>query len=226
MPVVKDLIRIAVADDELGILQLFCNHINTLEKCKVVLQAENGLELINALKENPSVDLVILDVMMPLLDGYETAKIIRQTYPHIRVLFYSVCKTELALHLMAASGGHGLIRKGAGGDEAKKAIKSVMKGKYYFPALTEEIEINGAPLKINGNGFANIGQVEINFMRHCASEMAYKEIAGELNISERQLEYLRDTIFKKMEVKSRTGLVLKALESGLILRPPANEIPG
>jgi DNA-binding NarL/FixJ family response regulator len=226
MPAIKDLVRIAVADDNLSVLQLFSNHINTLDNCKVIVQAGNGAELLQALKEKPGIDLVILDIMMPALNGYETATIIRKSYPGMRILFYSVCKTDLAMHLMALSGGHGLIQKGGSTDEAKKAIKSVMKGKYYFPALADDIDINGTLFaKLNGGRTKLITTAEVNFIRLCVSEMPYKEMAGLLNITGRQLEHLRETIFKKLHVKSRVGLVLKALDSGLAPFLQVNEIP-
>ena len=226
MAAIKDLIRIAVADDDLSVLQLFCNHINTLEKCKVVLQAGNGAELLKTLKEKPDVDLVILDIMMPVMGGYETANIIRQQYPDMRILFYSVAKSELALQLMARYGGHGLIQKGVGADEARKAIKSVMKNKYYFPALAEDIEINrNLNGKVNGNSLKDISDNEMIFMRLCASEMTYKEVADKMNMEKRQLEHLRETVFRKMEVKCRVGLVLRAMESGLVIMHPCKEIP-
>jgi len=221
MPAIKDLIRIAVADDDLSVLQLFCNHINTLDKCKVVIQATNGMELLKAMKEKPEVDLVIMDIKMPLVDGYEIAKYIRKNYPEIRVLFYTVCKNELALSLMIASGGHGLIPKGMDIGEAKKVIQSVIKGKYSYPKVEEEIEINGKA-GINENVLKDITPIEVNFLRLSVADMPYKQIAGELHISERQVEYMRDKMFKKLNVHSKVGLVIKALECGFATLPPAD----
>ncbi|HEX4876911.1 MAG TPA: response regulator transcription factor [Chitinophagaceae bacterium] len=223
MPAIKDLIRIAVADDDLSVLQLFCNHINTLDKCKVVIQATNGIELLKAMKEKPEVDLVILDIKMPLVDGYEIAKYIRKSYPGIRVVFYSVFKSELAHQLMVVSGGHGLIEKSKSIEEAKKVIKTVIKGKYCFPALEEEIEINGEKnISMSRNSLVDITPAEINFMRLSVADLPYKQIAAELHISERQVEYMRDTMFKKLNVHSKVGLVIKALECGFVTLPPAD----
>ncbi len=211
------VIRIAVADDELSVCELFSNYVNTIDKCKVVIQAGDGTELLAALKQTPDIDLAILDVMMPLLGGYDTAMHIRETYPAIKILFYTSCKNDLALHLMAINGGHGLIQKGLGAGEAAKAIQTVMAGEYYFPAMGERIRMAKnrqereaiVPVK-------TITKQEVGFIRLCASEMAYKAIADYLVLGTRQLEHLRETVFKKMSVKSRVALVIKGYESGLL----------
>ncbi|MFZ1534925.1 MAG: response regulator, partial [Chitinophagaceae bacterium] len=96
------LVRIAMAEDDLSILQLVSKHIDTLENCKVVIKTAEGQELLDKLKENPGVEIVILDIVMDGLDGYNTAAILRKEYPEIKILFYSVCKTELALMRMVA----------------------------------------------------------------------------------------------------------------------------
>lgn len=135
-------IRIAVVDDDVSVRELVSNHINGLDNCKVMIQAGEGQELLDKLKTNPKIDLIILDVIMYGMDGYTTAAIIRDTYKNMRIIFYSVCKTELALSRMAASGGHGLIKKGESAAKIIEAIRSVMSGVYFFPGMEEKRIIN------------------------------------------------------------------------------------
>jgi two-component system, NarL family, invasion response regulator UvrY len=219
MAIKDDVIRIGVADDDLSVCQLFSNYINTLEKCKVILEATSGVQLIKLLETTPGIDMVILDIQMPLMSGYETANYIRKKYPAIKIIFFSVSRTDAALHLMVVNGGHGLISKRKDKAEIKTAIHSVMKGEYYYPINNEVLKISSNGAKTNKLWQNGIGDAELSFLRYCASEMPYKEIAGIMKMEERQFEHLRETMFKKLDVKTRTVLVLKAIDCGLIALP-------
>ena len=213
----KDLIKIAVVDDDLSVCQLASNHINTLEKCKVLIQATDGQEFLDKLKETPEIDLVILDIRMDGLDGYSTAEIIRSQYPEIRIVFYSVCKTELALFQMAVCGGHGLIRKGKSVEQFATAIKTVMGGNYFFPDMEERLAIPDGRFSLEKrNKVFGLSIVEIAFLKLAATEMPYKEIAAEMHLEIRQVEYIRECVFKRLHAKSRIGLTIIAYQSGIL----------
>jgi two-component system, NarL family, invasion response regulator UvrY len=210
------LIRIAFAEDDLSILQLASKHIDTLENCKVVIKAAEGQELLDKLRENSDVDIVILDIVMDGLDGYSTATILQKDFPEIKILFYSMCKTELALMRMLTCGGHGLIRKGNGVDHFKKAIKAVLNDKYYFPDGNESPDISN-------NGHTDdklkkplqLSATELDFIQYAITELTYKQIADAMDKQPRQVDYIREGLFKKFEVQSRIGLAAMALQSGI-----------
>jgi two-component system, NarL family, invasion response regulator UvrY len=217
MPSTNDIIRIGVADDDLSVCQLLSDYINTLDKCKVVIQSASGVELLKQLKKNIEIDLAILDISMPLMSGYETANYLRSHYPLTKIIFYSVSKNDLAIQLMVTHGGHGLIGKGKEKAEIKNAILAVMRGEYYFP-------FNGELVHISQNSEGRllrkgISPEEITFLKYCATEMPYKEIAMKMKIEDRQLEHMRETLCKKMAVKTRTALVLKAVDCGIVSLP-------
>ena len=213
----KELIRIAMVDDDISVRELMSNHINTLDNCKVMIQAGEGQELLDKLKINPEIDLVILDIMMDGLDGYATAAFIRTDYKDMRIIFYSVCKTELALTQMATSGGHGLIRKGGSLSKMAEAIRIVMGGTYFFPDMEEKIAIKG-------NGFsgdkadrnAMLSAAEVGFLQWIGSEKTDKEIADQLKIKPRQVDYIREGLFKRLHVKNRIALAILAYQSGIL----------
>ena len=210
-------VRIAMADDDISVRELVCNHINTLENCKVLIQAGDGQELLDKLKIKPGIDLVILDIIMDGLDGYTTAEFIKKAYKDMRILFYSICKTELALAQMAASGGHGLIRKGKSSSQIAVAIKKVMGGYYFFPDMEEKIAING-------NGFSNgksdkqvaLSTAQIGFLQWAGTGKTYKEIADHMNVNPRQVDYIRGELFKRFHVKNRVALAILARQSGIV----------
>lgn len=210
-------IRIAVAEDDISVRELVCNHINTLENCKVLIQAGDGQELLDKLKSKPGIDLVILDIIMDGLDGYDTAAFIKATYKDMRILFYSVCKTELALARMAASGGHGLIRKSESSSQFAAAIKKVMGGYYFFPDMEEKMAIVEANFsQVKNNNSTGLSSSEIEFLKLAGTEKTYKKIADILKINIRQVDYFREGLFKRFHVKNRVGLAILAYQSGII----------
>lgn len=213
----KKLARIAVVDDDTAASKHVSNHINALENCKVVMLASEGQEFLDKLQEAPQIDLVILDIMMDGLDGYTTAEVIRAKYPATRVLFFSMCKTELALARMAASGGHGLIRKWGGSLKITEAINAVMNECYFFPDMEEMITISdGNFSKEKHLKLVGLTSLEIGFLKLVGTEKTYKEIADCLQIDTRQVDYIREGLFKRLNVKSRVGMAILAYQSGIL----------
>lgn len=212
----KDLIRLAVADDDTGICELLCNHINTLENCKVVIQASGGKELLDKLKAKPNIDIVILDIMMDEMDGYTAAGIIRKEYPAMRILFYSMCKNEIALSMMIASGGHGLIKKGESCSQVQQAIRTVMEGYYFFPGTGKRTLVSGDDYKKGKENTKSIlSQEEATFLRLVGTNMTYDEIAARMKVKHRQIDYIRENLFKRLKAKSRPELAILAFKGGL-----------
>jgi len=202
------LVRIAYAEDDLSILQLVSRHIDSFENCKVVIKVTDGQSLLDKLKENPAIDLALLDVMMDGLDGYIIAAEIKKNYPSIRILFYSQLKTELALTQMICCGGHGLVRKGISLENLKKGIRTVMKGRYFFTDCNGDVLQYAEPVQ-------QLTDTEISFLKYAASDLTYKQIACKMKKTERQVDYLRETLFKKCNVQSRVGLILYTVQSGI-----------
>ena len=211
------LVRIAMAEDDLSILQLVSKHIDTLENCKVIIKTAEGQELLDKLKENPGVEIVILDIVMDGLDGYNTAAILRKEYPEIKILFYSVCKTELALMRMVACGGHGLVKKGNGTEHFKKGIKTLLKGNYYYPDGETGYTnfANGSSGDILSKPTL-LSALELTFLQYAITELTYKQIAYKMDKELRQVDYIREGLFKKLQVQSRVGLAILALQSGIM----------
>src|SRR5687768_4921190 len=122
----KSIIKIAIAEDYEMFRELVSAHIDTIESCKVVIHAANGQELIEKIESKPA-DLVLLDISMPLMNGYDTATILQEKFPDIKILFCSMYNSELAVCRMIGCGGSGFIHKGASISELKRAIYDVMK---------------------------------------------------------------------------------------------------
>jgi len=128
----KSIIKIAFADDDELLQDLLSAYIDSFENCKVVIQALNGIELLEKLAQKPDTNLILLDMKMPEMDGIEAAKIIKQDYPETKILFTSIYRNEIVYSRIIGAGGDGYIHKHSAAQEFKRAIFGIMKSGHYF----------------------------------------------------------------------------------------------
>lgn len=209
----KSIIKIAVADNHEMFREAISAMIDRFENCKVVAQAGTGVELMEKLQQQSNIDLVLLDIAMPEINGYDAAIKIRDQFPRVKVVFCSMYNTELAICRMIDTGANGFVDKTVSLNELRRTIYNVMKkdinhdGKIFF-------------CYDGGNGHHNfstykLSQEEITFMKLSCTEKPYKEIATEMHLTERQIDYLRESLFCRFDVHSRIGLAIIAHQSGV-----------
>lgn len=210
-----------MVDDHILLRDALAGVINGFDDCKVMLAATNGKELMEKLQPDHLPNLVILDLNMPEMDGYETARNLRMTYPEIYVLVLSMYDSEVSLLRMLQAGARGFLKKDIHPAELKLAIQSVIATGYYYSAGSA-----GRLVSLFRKGQArnpgaqpeqfNLTANEIRFLQLAGTEMSYKEIATLMEISPRTVDNYRDSLFVKLNVKSRVGLAIYAVKSGLV----------
>ena len=128
----ENQITIALIDDHEGLrisLQNFLEYSNF----KVVLQAANGQEAIEGLQlQEVLPDICILDISMPIMDGYQTAKQMAERYPEIKILVFSSLDNKKSIIEMLRLGVRGYVLKGSAPEKLKKAVIKLDQGEYYF----------------------------------------------------------------------------------------------
>lgn len=211
---------IALVDDHTLIRNSVAALIDGFENCKVVLQAANGNDLIQQLKSGVCPDVILLDLSMPELDGFDTAKWLHQYFPETHVLMLTMYNTELALIRLLQCGVKGFLRKDIYPSELKHAIDSVVQTGYYYSHDTTGKLVN---LFRKGNQVnsalqkSSLNDIEITFLKLACTEFTYKEIAIEMKLNPRSVDNLRDTLFTKLDIKSRVGLVMYAIRHGIVI---------
>jgi two-component system, NarL family, invasion response regulator UvrY len=213
-----DLVKIALVDDHTLLRDALGSIIDKFEGFKVILLARHGKELIDKLQNDHLPDLVLLDLDMPVMDGYETAKWLHENYPTIYVLVLSVYDSEMAMIRLLQFGVRGFLKKDIHPNELRNAIQSTMtNGYYYFGNSTSKLInlLKDGDSKINQINSSKLTQNELQFLMLASTEITYKEIALKMNISPRTVDSYRDALFIKLNVKSRVGLVLFAIKNGL-----------
>lgn len=210
--------KIALADDHILMRKGLASLIDTFEEYKVIFQGANGQELINSLNKTSLPHIVLLDINMPKKDGYETAYWLKTNYPEIKILALSMYDNEISIIRMLQNGARGYILKDAEPSELKAALDDILnKGYYYSELVTGHLikNINKTDEK-NTNKNCSLTHREIEFLKYCCTEMGYKEIADKMFVSPRTVENYRDSIFEKLNLKTRVGLAMYAMKSGFV----------
>ncbi len=214
----NDLTKIAMIDDHILLRDALGDTINSFEDCQVILLAQHGREFIEKLDKENLPDLVIMDVNMPVMDGYETAAWLQSNYPDLRVLVLTMYDSEMALIRLIQLGVRGFLKKDIHPEELKNGIQQMMRNGYYYS------DASGKMLNLfrkEDNPYGRLQTVflsanEMTFLKLAATDLTYKEIAHQMDVSPRTVDNYRDALFLKLNIKSRVGLVLYAIKNAVI----------
>lgn len=214
----KTKIRVALAEDHQILRQGMMAMLSTEEDFEMVFDVSNGAELIERLTNN-SVDVVILDIQMPIMNGLDALKIISQKYPEIKVIMLSSYYENEMIYQAITDGAKGFLPKHAEIEVVIEALNKVMLEGYYFddkvtPKLISMLTKNGIifpPFELD-----TLSNRELEILPLICQGMKNKEIADQLFISERTVENHRKNLFIKTKSKNAYGLVIYAIKNGLI----------
>lgn len=208
-------IKLALVDDHIMLRKGLAMLISMLYGVEIVLQANNGQEFIHQLAKKQHPDIVLMDITMPLMDGVETTRWLKQHYPGIKVIVFSMLNNELVLLRMFKNGARGFLLKDADPDELAAALWQVHeKGYYYNEVFTPKMQLQDVEATVKHQQALN--EKELVFLRWACTEKSHKQIAGEMCVSPRTVDGYRDALFKKLNVYSRVGLVLYALRHEIV----------
>jgi two-component system, NarL family, invasion response regulator UvrY len=207
---------VALADDHVLLRNGLANLINTFGEYEVLFEADNGKMLTEKLQNNRIPDIVLLDINMPVMDGYETAMFLKTSYPEIKILALSMYDNELSIIRMLKNGARGYVLKDVEPSEMKFAMDSVIEKGYYYSDLVSNKLIHQIKHREEKIPNQSLNEREITFLKLVCTEKTYKEIAENMFVSPRTVDGYRDTLFEKLNVKSRVGLVLYAIRNNIV----------
>jgi two-component system, NarL family, invasion response regulator UvrY len=187
----------------------------------VLFEADNGLDFQKRLNGSNHPDIVLMDINMPQMDGFETTQWLKQHHPEVQVLALSMYDNEASIIRMLKCGAKGYILKDSDPAELQSAIHSILTKGYYYSDLVSGKLIH-AINKIDDNGsdintLTNLNEREIDFLKYACTEFTYKEIADKMFVSPRTIDGYRDDLFDKLKVKTRVGLVMYAIKNGVVI---------
>jgi two-component system invasion response regulator UvrY len=197
--------------------------ISSFEDYLVSVEADNGMEFIQKLNPGNMPDIVLLDINMKEMDGYETARWIKENHPDIKILALSMYESENSIIRMLRLGARGYILKDIRKKELQEALQSLAnKGYYYTEMVTGKLihainNLGEGETESSLKGVASLNTRELEFLKWACSELTYKEIAGHMNLSVHTIDGYRDALFEKLRVKTRVGLVLYAIRNKIVI---------
>ena len=209
---------IALVDDHVLLRQGLASLIKTFPDYEVVFEADNGVDMINKLKHaKPSA--ILLDVHMPHKNGFESAAWLKKNRPEIKILALSMSDEEEIIIKMLQSGAHGYILKNTTPDELKNGLQTVLeKGYYLNEALGASVitSFTRTPKSENVYDPELFTAKELQFIRLSCTELTYNEIADEMIISPKTIDFYKAAIERKTGIKNRVSLALFALKNGIV----------
>lgn len=221
----EEIIYLALADDEVLFrkgIQLILSEDPTL---KIIVEAGNGQELLDKIQiANDLPDILLLDLKMPVLNGVETARLIRERFPSISIVVLSTYFSKTFVLNMIEIGAAAYLVKNANPEEVIETIKSVhAKGFHYNEMVLEVIRENlfhkNTP-KTNSPFDIELTSREKEILELICAQFTTAEIAEKLYISNRTVDGHRNNLLSKLGCRNTAGLVLYAIRSGLVKLDP------
>ena len=209
-------IQVAVADDHSLLRSALATLINSFPGYNVAIEADNGRDLIEKISKSALPDIVLLDISMPEMDGFKTTQWLHKKYPQIKVLALSMLSDERSIIKIFRVGAKGYLLKNTDPEELKTALDSVMNKNVYLSEYVSGKLVSGLHNDVDTElqGVV-LNEKEKEFLRWSCSELSYKDIAGKMFVSPRTVDDYRQSLFYKLKVHSRVGLVMYAIKNGI-----------
>lgn len=210
-------IPIAIVDDHTLMSKALENMIVENPQYSVIMNHSNGEDFIAAMEKAPELPAVVLmDINMPYKNGIETTEWLSEHHPNIRVIALTMEDDEKVLIQMLKAGAKGYLLKDMQPSILFQAIDTVFdKGSFYTDFVAQKLlKVKTEDVK-TASLLSELKDREREFIKWACSELTYKEIADKMFLSPKTIDGYRDSVFMKLEVKNRVGLVLFALKHDL-----------
>jgi DNA-binding NarL/FixJ family response regulator len=208
-------ITIAIVDDHNLLREGLVNTLKGYDQIKILFDARNGLDMQKKLANNDMPDIIVMDISMPLMDGHSAIAWLREHYPLIKVLALTMHEDDNNIIKMLRKGAAGYVLKDCSTSELVRSFTLIMEKGYYINELVSG-RLMRSVMNTGESQDVFFSDRELEFMQLCCSELTYKQIADRMNVSPRTIDGYRDSLFDKLEIKSRTGLVLYTIKNELV----------
>lgn len=215
------MIHVAIADDQLLFRKGMMALTSEFADITIVLDAENGMDLLEQLGNTElPVEVVLLDISMPGMNGIETIRELQQKYPHIKVIILSIHSDENLIAKMIESGANGYLVKNAEPGEVKLAIQTVAEKDFYFneetlKAMKKALQSKRKKFTLNAADSLTAREKEV--LQLICREYTTPEIARELFISDRTVDGHRNNLILKTGARNTAGLVVFAMKNNMVM---------
>ena len=215
-------LKICIAEDNHFLLKAIIEKLSFFNDISIRFSAKNGAELIGKLEDNHNIDVVLMDIQMPEMDGIKATEIIKKKYPQIKVIMLTVLDDDSYVFDAIKAGANGYLLKEIDAENLYKSIEEVISG---GAPMTPSIALKTLNLLRNPNmissTIAEIEEVKLSkreseILTHLSKGLNYNEISDNLFISPSTVRKHIENTYKKLQVHTKIEAVLKAKKQNLI----------
>lgn len=206
---------IVIVDDHILIAKALEGIIGNFNDFEVIYVCENGKDLIQKFEEgNALPDIILLDISMPVMDGFETASWLTKNHPDIKVMALSMQGDDNSVIKMIKSGAKGYLLKNTHPKDLETALTRLNSDGFFYPEWASKIIFTNLNKEGDSEITIKISDREKEFLKYTVTELSYKEIADRMCCSPRTVESYRDQLCEKLDLKTRVGLAVFAIKNG------------
>ena len=220
-------IKVVLVEDHHLIRRGLTLLLENLKDFEVLYDAVNGDDFLKKLESSEvKPDIVLMDVNMPIMNGEQTTRVLSAKFPDMKIIALSVNTDIDTVRAMIKAGAHAYLFKDAAPELFQTVINKVHSDGYYYDkhVIQSLIPERGKPSSITHHGevadrdielLKKLSAKELTFLNYSCTEATYKEIADSMGITVRTVDGYRESLFAKLEVRSRIGLVIFAIKTGV-----------
>ncbi len=211
------MIKVLIADDHQILIDGIKTTLQDVADIQVIAEAKDGYQVLKFLEEHPEeVNVILMDINMPKLDGLDATKLVHRQFPHVRVIALSQFSEKRFVKRMIKNGAMGYILKDSEKDILVKAIRTVNSGERYFcDRLSFRLINQELKLEDTKSLFPKLSAREQEVLKLICQEFSSQEIADRLFISFHTVESHRANLIHKAGARNTAGLVRWAVENDL-----------
>lgn len=208
---------IVVVDDHILIAKALEGIIGNFKDFEVIYVCENGKDLIQKFENNSIIpDFILLDISMPIMDGFETAAWLTKNHPKIKVMALSMQGDDTSVIKMIKNGAKGYLLKNTHPKDLENALIKLDSDGFFYPDWATRIILSNLNHEKEPENTVRISAREKEFLTYTVTELSYKEIADKMCCSPRTIESYRDQLCEKLDLKTRVGLAVFAIKNGFV----------
>jgi two-component system, NarL family, invasion response regulator UvrY len=216
----ETILPIALVDDHKLFRKGLISLIDMVDlRYRLLFEADNGLDMQKKIDRDDLPELILMDVNMPGMDGFESVQWLKKQHPEVKVLVVSMIQDELSIMRMLKLGVKGYLSKDVEPLELQNAIRAVIsRGFYYTDYITGKL-VHSLQVQEDMLGNETLNSLSVKerqFIQLACSELTYNDIASEMHLSPKTIDGYRLSVFEKLKVKTRVGLAIYAMKQGLV----------
>ncbi len=213
-------LNIAIVDDHnlfrKGLIKLI-NLGNVQNRYNILFEADNGHELQERMKQVPFPDIILMDIEMPDMNGFEAVDWLQRTHPSVKVMVISMVESDEAILRMLRLGVKGYLSKDIEVEDMHRALETIANNGFYYSDTETQVMNHNLNGTISKNKDAvYLSENEREFIKLAASDLTYQQIAEKMSLSPKTIDGYREALFQRLKVKNRVMLALYAVKHGIV----------